>query len=892
MKVKIFFFILSIISSQYLLAVTATWTAVNGNWDNPSNWSTNLIPDASTDVVIPIPGDVTIPAGFTASALSVTIQGVAELFIAETAVLNVTGSTTDAITIIGGGQLHNKGFINVGNGGTTGGNAFVIQQSTTKLFNDTTGVINVNNIVNFAFNLNLLGKVINAGDINIGAVGPIGDGGFAADFDSQIDNHGTGTIQVNNCPTGDGFYMLNSNITNDGEIIIGNISNVLGRGLSLAEGCIFSNGFNATLSISRITNSGVLEGIGLYMSDSNFSNSGDVFIGNNGTVNNTGVYIEFESSFTNSSNGEIHINNITTNRGISLKDDFTFFSNSGMIRIGNTGTVRSYGIAVLSTANFTNNSAGQIHIDNMNGTGAGQGTAIICSAAGFTNTGSIVIGTNNTITQYGIVVNAGGGFLNQSTGNISINRITNFDGIQLETSGTTFTNNGTINIGNLQSVKGRGLNIITNATFTNGINSIITINTITGTLSGEGTGIFLSAGNLVNSGSINVGNINPIQRYGIFLQSTSTLQNQSSGSININKITAIDGIQSSGSTITNSGMIRIGNINAVNRYGIFISTGNLTNSVSGVIEINNILSTAASEGYGLVNSAATINNNGIIRIGNIGNIYRFGVFLASAAIFNNNNNASLTIDNIISTTINEGIALRIQNNNSTVNNSGNITIGNIGPVSRFGIVMSSISQLNNSSTGLININRITINSGISVQVTAKITNAGIVNVGNTQSVNEVGILLVGGEFVNNMGGNVSVNRTLVLNGISINGTGAKFTNNATVNIGNTDPIQRLGISIFSNGEFLNNVGGNVSVNRITLYDGIYINGVGSKFTNNATVNVGNLTMVNESGIYLDLGSLFQNNSTGVVNVNNTNLSAILADGTGTVFNNNGLVNLQ
>jgi hypothetical protein len=56
------------------LLVSATWIGGTGNWDVAANWSTGLVPDATTDVLIGTAANVSIPAAFTADALSITVQ--------------------------------------------------------------------------------------------------------------------------------------------------------------------------------------------------------------------------------------------------------------------------------------------------------------------------------------------------------------------------------------------------------------------------------------------------------------------------------------------------------------------------------------------------------------------------------------------------------------------------------------------------------------------------------------------------------------------------------------------------------------------------------------------------------------------------------------------------
>ncbi|MDP8314520.1 MAG: hypothetical protein RAP70_05530, partial [Candidatus Celaenobacter antarcticus] len=57
MKKIVFICIFLVCGFSYLNALTTTWTgAASGDWHNPDNWDTGVIPDASTDVYVPNTG--------------------------------------------------------------------------------------------------------------------------------------------------------------------------------------------------------------------------------------------------------------------------------------------------------------------------------------------------------------------------------------------------------------------------------------------------------------------------------------------------------------------------------------------------------------------------------------------------------------------------------------------------------------------------------------------------------------------------------------------------------------------------------------------------------------------------------------------------------------------
>jgi hypothetical protein len=929
------------------LFVTATWIGGTGNWDVAANWSTGIVPDATTDVLIGIAADVSIPAVFTADALSITVQNGGKLNVLETAVLNMSASGTDAINVLSGATFLNRGFVNVGSAGAIGGNGIVIQGSLSNFTNDPTGVVNLNNIASYAVNINLFGKMVNAGNLRIGSVSSIGSGGFAMDNGAQVFNQSTGIIEVNNVPTGDGIYMQDAQWSNEGTLHIGNISSILGRGISMELTSSLTNAAGATITISRITNSAANEGLGIYMSDSNLTNNGSINIGNNGAVNNVGLAMFFQSNFTNTSIATLKINNITSLDAISISDEFTDLFNSGTIQIGNNATVKRIGIFILNLALFSNQSTGVIEIDNINGTGASEGYGIYVSNAGLTNTGQIKLGTNFSIARFGINLSTSGALNNQSTGNIQVNNIANFDAISLSAASASFTNSGTISIGNLLAVKRIGINLVTSSTFTNNSSGVISINNMLGTVGGEGVGINLTGGTFSNGGSINIGNASPVVNSGIFI-TVGNFSNLATGTIQVNNITNNDGIilNGTGSVFTNQGAIKIGNLNFVRRIGLSLFNSSVFTNTSGSIEVNTITNTAAGTGYGItLSSSSTFTNNALINIGNIANISVVGLLVSNTCTFTNNVSGVLNISRVVVQD-----AIQILGATSVFNNNGQVKIGVDGPINRMGIIMNSGSKLNNNLGALIEINNISTNDGIQLATTSTVTNSGTINIGNVSVVFRIGIFVSSATFNNNASGiitinniasslanegtairlqtssiftnansiligntadinrfgivvsststltnqstgTISINRLVTQSAISLLAT-SKIFNNGIVNIGNTGPVFVAGISCFSGSEFNNNAGSTLNINNTSTAHGVFVSGTSSKLLNTGLVNIGNTAPIAGNGIYVELAALVQNNASSTINISNCVAGAVLIDGTGTIFNNIGLLNLQ
>ncbi len=935
--------------ANFTFCAISSWIGSTGNWNVATNWSTGMIPDGTTDVIIGVADNVTIPASYTATALSIEVSGTGVLIISTTAILNIDGTPLDAI-VIGSpssiGTINNSGTINIGSGSAIGRNGFVIVGSLTTITNETTGIINLNNITSYAFNMNLFGKIVNKGNINIGNSGPVQSGGFAMDNDAQVDNLSTGTIQINNIPNGDGFYMQNSNVNNNGVVHIGNLQNVQFTGIIMELGSQYSNSSGATTTVSRIINTLASEGIALSLkSSSDFSNNGVLLIGNNGAISNTGLALEFESTFINSSNANVEINNVTNLDGIVIKDQFTNLINSGTIKIGNNASIKRIGIFLSNQAALNNNTSGIINIDNITGVSSSEGYGIYTSSAAITNIGSIIIGTNSAISRFGIFIGAAGTLNNLSSGIIKVNNITNFDGFSITGVNSNLTNNGSILIGNLLAVKRFGIALALSATINANASGSISINNLSGTLSSEGMAINLSGGTFTNSGPINIGNISTVSNVGIFM-SGGTFTNQSTGNIQINNILNYDGIQLTGSTtsFTNKGTLKVGNLTAVKNGGISIYASAVFNNNSGTLEINSITNTV-SGGYAILLSGnSSFNNNAIINIGNLSNISQIGVYIADGCTFTNNTSGVLNVGRI-----NLFDGFYITGATALLNNSGQIKIGEFGPITRIGMILLNGGKVNNNNGGTIDINNVPNSDAIQISAVGSLfTNNGELHIGTTSGVYRFGVFVSAGTFINNniltidnllsnvasegvgirlqssanftnssninigSNGNISrfgfvmssssiftnqstgilqINRIVGQSAISQT-TSAKFFNNGNINIGNLNPIALIGIALASASEFNNNLGSTLSINNITNFDGIYIYDVNTKFTNSSVINIGNLGIIGEYGIDVALGALFQNNITGNIQIQNVVDDEIVVEGANSLFINKGLLHAQ
>jgi hypothetical protein len=346
-----------------------------------------------------------------------------------------------------------------------------------------------------------------------------------------------------------------------------------------------------------------------------------------------------------------------------------------------------------------------------------------------------------------------------------------------------------------------------------------------------------SGSSFTNSALLEIGNLANISRYGIYVLAPATFSNQNAGIININRINTFDGIvlENPSAVLNNAGQMRLGNSGIVNRNGVYaFNGGQFNNLTGGLLEVNNI-----PVGDGMVASGAgsSFTNQGSINIGNITGIYRFGILLNTSTTMTNGSTGTLTINNILSTAANEGIAFRMSG--STLTNSNIIQIGNLANVSRFGVAMSSSSTLTNQSSGVIEVNRVSTQSGMSLQSLSKVFNNGTIHIGNQNSVNAGGLILItGSEFYNNVGSTFTVNKVISSTGnaVLISDANSKFINDATVNIGNIDAIANHGVYVALSGLFQNNVTGMVEMENITG-SAVFLDGVNSLFTNKGAVTL-------------------------------------------------------
>ena len=252
--------------------------------------------------------------------------------------------------------------------------------------------------------------------------------------------------------------------------------------------------------------------------------------------------------------------------------------------------------------------------------------------------------------------------------------------------------------------------------------------------------------------------------------------------------------------------------------------------------------------------------------------------------------ANLTIANSGKLTINGSRSNRSFSNSGTFENNGQLVLGNENALGATGIV--NFGTFNNNAGATITVDY-TSDRAIESAVNATFSNAGTVNVGQTQSVGQNGIVCFG-TFENKTGGVIKIGRCL--NTALFVNSGITFTNAGTINIGNVG-ILLFGIS--NTGNFDNNVGGEITIDNFPSTGNGIVNGTSSVFRNYASVIFGGIAggdvALNNLGTFSNIGcsSLLwiKSNSriTGGGTTNNAGMIIENATGTSTISTNTGLV---
>ena len=680
-----------------------------------------------------------------------------------------------AIYSTGQNSIVNNGAINV-----NGNNIFGIKAT------GADSVLNVTNAKNATINIGRDDVVSYGSAISAEAIGTISNLGSIT-----VDNRygygisaQTGTkIENGNETTKGTISMTNTDAT---AISSGAVSEVLNTGTINLAGSN-STGILATSGNSlKSSGSIIAEGV-----NSTAINSGSVTaVENSGKIemqaaNSTGIEASSNSSasgasITNTADGSIIMqkaNSIAINSGaagsvtnsgtISLKEGNSkgiYSLSTGAVNVTNNKTIdllngnSSYGIFMASSSsNITNNKDATISV----GTGSNETNsyAVNIDSGSVNNQGNIYLNSQGTavyIKSEGSVTNGQTGTSGQQ-GLIQTNRA---NSTVIDLDGGTLTNYGRINaIGN----NSKAVNLQSSSTVANNNAAKISV-------SGADSYAIYSAGaaTITNDGTIEAVNNSTAWNSGTTLIDTAegsnvtnnlyltagknsvAIKTEHTSNITTNVNSRIElGDNSSGivaglqNTVENAGRVTVGNGNT--NYVYAIKAGSLS-----TITNSGILTVGENGAAIWVDDRGTINNSGGgITVGNGTTKYVYGIRAGANSTVTNT--APITVGT-------NGTAIWVDNN-STIDNQGNLTVGSGSSSERrsYGIFSASNGTITNSGSITIGSNA----QGIYANAPKRITNTGDILIKGTSSIG-INIYLPSfsesGTSISNSG-NITINNT-------------------------------------------------------------------------------------------------------------------------------------
>jgi hypothetical protein len=382
-----------------------TWTgATSTDWATASNWSTQTVPTASDDVVIPS-GPTNQPTLSSAGAVAKTVevQSGTTLTIASTGTLtingkkNITGDPDLTTGFLSNGTVNNSGQLALGTTASVG--TYGIYNLST-FNNKPGGTIAIDRSGAYGLN-HQSGTFTNEGMLTIGAKAKVGNTGIGNV--STFNNKPGGRIAIDNSS----LYglanlsggTLSGTFTNEGTLTLGATASVGSHGIYNES--TFHNKPGGRIATDNSSSRG------LWHTGGTFTNEGTLTIGAKASVGDYGIYNA--STFNNKPGGKITIDN-SNQFGLYLYNYSGAFTNEGTLTIGAKASVGSYGIYNGTT--FSN--SGCTALVNL------VADAIIYNPGiSFTNSGQIVenaSGTSSISSNSGIVVNNKGGTFNVGSG--------------------------------------------------------------------------------------------------------------------------------------------------------------------------------------------------------------------------------------------------------------------------------------------------------------------------------------------------------------------------------------------------------------------------------------------------------------------------------------------
>lgn len=756
--------------------------------------------------------------------------------------------------IAGNGTSSGK---NIGNIATTGTGTGVYVDGSGNSFNGAGGTITSDTV-----GIYLKGTDANkimTGTLNI-APGGVGVFGENASIDFEVDtSNSTGAVGVaakgtsvisGNIKTGQGsigVFLLDDAVTFNGATIeTGASVPESSSGAADAKtsvGIIFDTGITSAYTMNNVSVN-AKDGVGIYLNGTGMTLNHN---GNVTTENGIGIYVKSGNILTTGAsviniNGGtgVFVDGGTANLGTAGNLKFNFgtgggigvYNNGGTLNLGNNITVTGSGsLAATSNGNLT--SSGNLNI--------GEG-------------GTGLLGTYDSGTITSKEIKNDGGTISSHTGGIGLAAV---KGINDPTAIVTISNNGIINVEGISS----------------------------GATPSPSIGIYTDVANVVNTGTINVGN----KGIGIYSNNNGIMTSVQN---NYMKMTGTDGIgvylkgATSGFTSNN-----ISSTTSKN-------TGVVLEGVTSAINVGTI--TLGNESLGIMATSGTVSAiNGNITVGNSSSSKS-----AIGVVANGNSNVVLAGTSAITAGKNGiGVYAEGAGTTVTVSNTGNITVGtdgiymyskgasliysgNITVDNQIGIVADGGSVTATGSSTIIvkngGIGAYIKNAAPSFGTTAITVQNGVAEIGSAPAKYSVGIYY---DSVASVGtiptvtqiGNYTIGRVLsnstgnVAGGISIGSSGSN----------------QVGVMAKGNSSLA--VVGGVSITGGSSNIGVY--GENSTITANGNISVASATSLTNSsiGIFIDKGTYI--GTAGDVSVGNNsigiygkNLNGGIISQTGTIMN--------
>jgi hypothetical protein len=716
------------------------WNNNAASWSSANAWLPNGLPNEGSVVLLEAGDIAVIPSGFTSNVRRVQMEFGSKLTIETTAVLSIVTGDSNALQLSNVGTLvTNNGTIEISNAGSES-SAGILVDTLAGLNNSTTGLIKVNNISNgVGISIQHNSSFTNHGNIQLGNAGIIGQSGLLISPRSQFFNKPGAALTIHNSGTSNGISVQHSStITNEGLVTIGGPGAINQNGLLVSSNSQWNNLNGATLSVNNTTAGGGV----VVQNGSSLSNGGTIAIGEQQNIASNGMVL-MDGQVTNLTAGSIAINRIAINDGIVLSGSTAQFTNSGNVQIGNLAPVLRLGIFTSQQSKYINEVSGVTEINNITSSTSSLGVGIYVGSGQYINRGVSKLGNSGSISQMGISVAAGGTFANETGASLEINRITALHAIQ--TNGVcNFTNGGSIKIGNLANIGQMGWLSASGAQCINQAGASIEIQRV----GLDGLNLSASASLFTNAGTIELGKAGPVQRSGINLFTTTQFVNNTTGSIKIDSVIGTlagygrgIGLNST-SIFSNAGLIDIGSRDRLYRSGIFSGTGSFTNQATGQIIINN---TNLLDGMSL-NGTGSFTNHGAIQIGTEAKLGQCGINLNGSHTLNNQATGTIVINRVpVSPAVYVGGA------STSINNSGSIKIGNQTTLSD-GLVLDAGGKFTNQTNALVEIDNANGNTSgcLSIVGTAStFTNAGMLSIGKYAGFSRRGIDMANGGIFNN-----------------------------------------------------------------------------------------------------------------------------------------------